>query len=204
MIGRVTADDISGTYVKRGMNGMSWDTYWNGGSPVRQSRYYDDLTLSTEPVGPARTPLNPVVVTGALRDPDPGDSLRRWEVEIAEATQEPLETARRFDRMEQRPKDAAIRAEAVWKGSAEGRAKQLTVDSVNGTFVGTRAGMSTLAPNRLHLCRIRHQDAGGNWSEWSRWHCGFATTWAEGTPPEKRTPPEGYYLGGPSDDSRAR
>ena len=51
----VQNDDLASGYTDFTPNGMSWDCYWNGGSPRKQSRYYDDLVLSTEPVGrPAR------------------------------------------------------------------------------------------------------------------------------------------------------
>jgi len=32
-------------------NEVVLDTYWNGGSPVEQSRYYDNLVISTAPIG---------------------------------------------------------------------------------------------------------------------------------------------------------
>lgn len=32
-------------------NEVMLDTYWNGGSPVEQSRYYDNLVISTSPIG---------------------------------------------------------------------------------------------------------------------------------------------------------
>jgi hypothetical protein len=61
--------------------------------------------------------------------------------------------------------------------------------------VGPLGGREGLNPNTLHMVRVRQQDAGGNWSEWSPWHAGFATAWPEGTAPEKRELPRGYLLG---------
>jgi hypothetical protein len=43
--------DMVGSYDAYGLNGMQWDTYWNAGSPKAQNRYYDNLVISTEPIG---------------------------------------------------------------------------------------------------------------------------------------------------------
>jgi len=51
----------------------------------------------------------------------------------------------------------------------------VTVDGENGSFVGARAGQTSLEPGKLHFCRVREQGAGGRWSEWSSWHQGFQT-----------------------------
>ena len=87
----MVGDDLAAGYKKFTLNGMSWDCYWNGGSPVEQSRFYDDLMLSTQPIGPARTGPNPVIVASVSSE------AGGWEVEAAEAAQEPLVTANTVD-----------------------------------------------------------------------------------------------------------
>jgi len=39
-------------YDDYGLNLMQWDCYWNAGSPTEQSRFYDNLVISTAPIGP--------------------------------------------------------------------------------------------------------------------------------------------------------
>ena len=190
LIGDVTNDDLAAGYKKFLLNGMSWDTYWNGGSPRKQSRFYDDLMLGTQPIGPVRTPVNPVLVLSA-----PAAEPKAWEVEVAEAAQKPLVVARTVDGVVIRHQPPAFDRTVVWKGSVPGARSEVEVSSANGEFVGPRAGREGLNPNTLHMVRVRAQDGSGQWSPWSQWHAGFATTWAEGTAAEKRTPPRGYLLG---------
>ena len=195
MVGEATTDDMTGGWQRFCLNGMSWDTYWNGGSPVGQSRFYDDLALSTKPIGPVRTPLNPVIFTGAFRDADKGDTLKRWEVEVAATTQKPLICLKRLDGVEFRAKSAEFERVIVWRGQADGMLKSIIVDTNRGRFLGPLKGKTHLEPNQLYTCRIRHQDSSGKWSKWSPWHAAFATVWARGTPKDKRLPPKGFYLG---------
>lgn len=186
----ITDDDLAAGYKKFLLNGMSWDCYWNGGSPREQSRFYDDLMLGTEPIGPARTPLNPVLVLS-----NPAGEPKVYEVEVAQAVQKPLVPERTVDGVVTRYRPPEFDYTVVWRGSVPGARREVEVSSANGEFVGPLAGKDHLEPNTLHMVRVRAQGADGRWSAWSRWHAGFATTWAEGTPPEKRTPPKGYLLG---------
>ncbi|MHC4396072.1 MAG: hypothetical protein ACYS1A_10510, partial [Planctomycetota bacterium] len=39
-------------YDAYGLNLMQWDCYWNAGSDTAQSRFYDNLVISTAPIGP--------------------------------------------------------------------------------------------------------------------------------------------------------
>jgi len=38
----------------KGLNMVMWDCYWAGKSPKEQSRFYDNLVISTAPIGPVR------------------------------------------------------------------------------------------------------------------------------------------------------
>ncbi len=40
-----------GTYSAYGLNALFLENYWNAGSPVAQERYFDNLVVSTEPIG---------------------------------------------------------------------------------------------------------------------------------------------------------
>jgi hypothetical protein len=173
---------------------------------VKQSRFYDDLALSTAPIGPARTSANPVIVKSAFQGAAEGDRQQAWEVEVAEAVQKPLVVAQTVDGVVTRYQPPEFEYTVVWKGTVSGEppavGNEVQVSKAAGQFVGPLAGKDGLSPNTLHMVRVRQQDAGarqpdagGNGSAWSPWHAAFATTWAEGTAPEKRTPPRGYLLG---------
>ena len=44
--------DLKAEYSNgKGLNMIMWDCYWNGGSPANQSRFYDNLVISTGPIG---------------------------------------------------------------------------------------------------------------------------------------------------------
>jgi hypothetical protein len=116
-------------------------------------------------------------------------------VELAEAVQKPLVVAQTVDGVVTRYQPAEFEYAVVWKGKLSGEGNEVQVSKAAGEFVGPLAGKDGLSPNTLHMVRVRQQDAGGNWSAWSPWHASFATTWAEGTAPDKRTPPRGYLLG---------
>ncbi len=182
-------DDLAGGYRKFGLNGMSWDCYWNGGSPKKQSRFFDDLMLGTEPIGPARTPPNPQIVLAAA-----GTEVATFEVEVAEGVQQPPEPEKSIDQVVTRHKALQSTYTPVWRGSIRG-AREVTVNAEFGAFVGPREGQTALAANTLHFVRVRGQVQDGAWSAWSAWHAGFATDWPAGNPPPARTPPKGYLTG---------
>jgi hypothetical protein len=52
LIAERTGVDLRGTLTNK-INEMMLDCYWNGGSPRAQSRYYDNLVISTAKIGPA-------------------------------------------------------------------------------------------------------------------------------------------------------
>jgi hypothetical protein len=46
-----TALNWVGTYSDYGINAVFFENYWNNGSPVTQTRYFDNLVISTTPIG---------------------------------------------------------------------------------------------------------------------------------------------------------
>jgi hypothetical protein len=190
----IIGDDLAAGNQDLNLNGMSWDCYWNGGSPREESRYYDDLVLSTEPVGPARTGLNPTIVKSAFRGGKAGDRQQGWEIEVAKGVQQPMVPAQTEDGVVTRYQPLKMVYTMVWKGAVAGEQNEVTVDDHAGTFAGPCQGKTHLEANTLHFVRVRQQDTAGRWSPWSSWQAGFATDWAAGTPAAKRTPPRGYSL----------
>lgn len=168
--------DFRSSYTKKGINCIFLEAYWNNGSPVDQYRWYDDFVVSTDYIGPAHTPLNPVLVKTPFRG---RGTQKEWEVEVAVRQDGGSVLINRSERASVR-KDAVIgediQGEVVWKSNTiEGEGLQVTVGAETGSFVGPRAGKSSLAPRKLHFCRVRQQGADGRWSEWSNWHQGFQT-----------------------------
>ena len=51
LIAERTNVDLRGSLIDK-INELMLDCYWNGGSPKAQSRYYDNLVISTQKIGP--------------------------------------------------------------------------------------------------------------------------------------------------------
>jgi len=173
--------DFRSSYTKKGINCIFLEAYWNGGSPVDQYRWYDDFVVSTKPIGPVYTPLNPVLI----KTPYHGAGTQQaWEVEVA------VRQAGGSVVISQNERSSAgkdpiigedINGEVVWKSKTiEGPGLKVKLDGEHGSFVGPQAGKGSLAPGKLYFCRARQQDAGGKWSAWSSWHQGFQTAPAAG------------------------
>ena len=47
-----TGLDFTGTYAAYGINAVFFENYWNSGSPRDQERYFDNIVVSTAPIGP--------------------------------------------------------------------------------------------------------------------------------------------------------
>ncbi len=185
----IAGDDIAAGHRGTTLNCMQWDCYWNDGSPVAQSRFFDDMVVGTERIGPLRAGLNPKITKGLyLAEDTPGG----WEAEVAQGVQRELVKDRVLDGIVIGYRDPEVDYTKVWSGGLEGDGLELEVNEANGEFSGPRAGEATLAANTLHFVRVRQKNAEGQWSTWSSWHSGFATDWAEGTPSELKTLPEGY------------
>jgi len=52
-----------GSYSDYGINAVFFENYWNNGSPVDQTRYFDNLVISTKPIGCGTTQLAPMPPT---------------------------------------------------------------------------------------------------------------------------------------------
>jgi len=74
-----TGLDWMGGFTGPGINAVFLETYWNEGSPVTQSRWYDNFVISTEPIGPITAPLQPL-----LHRAPGGAPEEAWAVEVAE------------------------------------------------------------------------------------------------------------------------
>ncbi len=136
--------DWRGSYDGHGLNAVLLESYWNKGSPVEQSRWLDHFVVSTAPIGPVVTARRPVVI----RTGKPESEV--WEVEIA------------LD---------GPRPEPVWR-SHPTTAGQMKTTAQSGVFCGTQSGAHALAPDAVHVTRIRRAGAG---HEWSPWHQAFRT-----------------------------
>jgi hypothetical protein len=136
-----TGMDFRGTYTGHGINAVFLEAYWNEGSPVDQSRYYDDFVVSTEPIGPLTAPANPVLRRTEVAD------LAGWRVEIA---------------ADPRGDDIVWRSEVLPPGASTVR-----VDAANGRFAGTATGGSSLPADTVCFCRVTAEGgmAAGGWHQ---------------------------------------
>jgi len=140
-----------GSYAAHGINAVFLEAYWNAGSPVTQSRWYDNFVISTKPIGPVTAPRNPVL----LKTPFVGPGAQAaWEVELAAD-----------------PDGAAV----VWRSSGLGDETRVRVEPAHGAFAGPLAGKTALAPGATYWCRARQQGSTFPWSPWSGWHQAFVT-----------------------------
>ncbi|NNJ26369.1 hypothetical protein [Alienimonas chondri] len=162
--GRLEAErrdlDWRGTFADRGINAVFLEAYWNNGSPVDQSRWIDNFVVSTQPIGPAFCPRNPVLI----KTPDRGSNgPRSWEAEIAA--------------------DSAG-ASVVWTSDPLRGTDRVRVGTDTGRFIGSLAGEDQLDAARTYFVRARQQSETGQRSAWSPWHQPFQTL----TGPETRSP----------------
>jgi hypothetical protein len=143
--------DFRGSYTGHGINAVFLEAYWNQGSPVSQSRWYDNFVISTAPIGPVVCPPNPVVVKTAYRGKDQAGP---WRVQVA----------------------ADFLGEVVvYQSTWQPPGDRLVLDRKHGKFEGELAGKSKLGADQHYYLRIQQQNAAGISSEWSRWHQGFKT-----------------------------
>jgi len=153
--GRLEAErrnlDWRGSYAGHGLNAVFLEAYWNQGSPVPQSRWYDNFIISTKPIGPVTCPRNPILIKTPYHGPG---QPAAWEVQLAA--------------------DPDGR-EVVWQSKPQGKAERLKADATTGAFCGPLARQAALAAGATYFCRVRQQGPGGAWSDWSRWHQPFVT-----------------------------
>lgn len=141
--------DFRGAYTGHGINAVFLEAYWNDGSPVTQSRWYDNFVISTKPIGPVSCPANPTVVKTPYRGPGKAGG---WEVEVAAD----------YD-----GKRVVYRSKPVLS------ANRVSIDSAHGAFVGALADRRSLASGAVYYVRVRQGSEKGQLSDWSRWHQGF-------------------------------
>jgi hypothetical protein len=71
-----TGMDFRGSYTAHTINAIFLEAYWNKGSPVDQSRWYDDFVVSTKPIGPVTAEPRARLLRTA-------GECAAWEVEVA-------------------------------------------------------------------------------------------------------------------------
>jgi len=141
--------NFRGSYTKHGINAVFLEAYWNKGSHVTQSRWYDNFVISTEPIGPVVCPANPTVVKTPYRGPGKAGD---WQVELAAD----------YD-----GKDV------VYQSNRLQPSNYVAIDVKHGKFVGNLAGKNALASGKIYFLRVRQRSSAGTLSDWSRWHQGF-------------------------------
>ncbi len=180
--------DLAGGYRENTLNGMSWDCYWNGGAPRAESRFYDNLVLSSAPIGPVRTSLTPSIRKAVFKSEN-GEVLKEWQVEVAQTLQIPMSIG------DSRDKEPTMQYITVWQGEVPGRADTVSVNKYQGNFTGPLNGKEQLQFNTLYSIRVRQRAIRSDWSDWSGWHSAFSTLWMPGTEPGERAPATGYLTG---------
>ncbi|MHC4396460.1 MAG: hypothetical protein ACYS1A_12475 [Planctomycetota bacterium] len=144
--------NFRGSYDKHGINAVFLESYWNRGSPVTQSRWYDNFIISTKPIGPVVCPVNPVIIKTPYYGPG---KLAEWQVQLAAD----------FD-----GKDVVFRSKALKQ------AKRVKINKTAGTFTGSLTDADKLANGKTYYARVRQKSTTGAWSDWSRWHQGFVAS----------------------------
>lgn len=152
--------DWRGSYNEYGINAVFLEAYWNNGSPVNQSRWYDNFVISTSRIGPVVTGLNPRLFKTPYSGPG---SQAAWEAQIA------------MDR---------AGTHIVWSSNPVTDGDSVLVSEGAGTFSGPLNGQIRLARGTTYYIRVRQQSSTGVWSDWSFWHQEFLT---EGEPVQSGT-----------------
>jgi hypothetical protein len=135
--------DWHGTWDDYAINAVFLENYWNDGSLKRQERWFDDFVIGTAPIGPL-TARRPVTV---LRTAPP--QIAAWELQV---TSDP---------------DGK---DIVWQSHpVDGGLLSLEISQKTGDFLGSRAGVHTLATHTIHWLRVRPVGQ----PDWSPWHMAF-------------------------------
>jgi hypothetical protein len=141
--------DWHGDWKDYGINAIFLENYWNSGSVKRQARWFDHFVISTKPIGPLVTTRVPAFTRTT------GTNVTVWE---AEAATDP---------------DGK---DIVWKSKTlPGAMTRLTINTMQGRFVGSRAGQTQFSPDTICWLRLRQKSAAGDWTEWTAWHAPFRT-----------------------------
>ncbi|MCK4345128.1 MAG: hypothetical protein KAX05_07555 [Bacteroidales bacterium] len=152
--------DLAGGYREQTLNGMSWDCYWNGGAPRAESRFYDDLVLSGQPIGPARISVMPTVRKAPFIGEE-GQKQKEWQIEVAQTNQVPI-SINDLDSM-----NPEMQYLTVWSGTVAGKTDTVTISAHHGEFAGPLKGKKQLDYNTLYSIRLRLHAKNSQWSDWS-------------------------------------
>ncbi|MDB4459131.1 hypothetical protein N9059_01005 [bacterium] len=136
-------------YTKHGINAVFLEAYWNSGSPIMQSRWYDNFIISTKPIGPVACPPNPTVIKTPYHGPGRASG---WQVELA---------------ADYGGKDVVYRSQKLPPGD------RVVISATHGKFVGSLAGKESLTSRENYFLRVRQSSSAGTVSDWSHWHQGF-------------------------------
>jgi hypothetical protein len=135
--------DWHGTWSEYAINAVFLENYWNDGSVKQQARWFDDFVISTRSIGPILATTPPVITR------TPGAAGTSWEAEVAADPQG---------------------QDVVWRSKPMApEAMNLTVDSADGDFSGSRADKTGLAVGQDYWTRIRRRGE----TEWAPWHAPF-------------------------------
>ena len=139
--------NFRGTWSEYGINAIAFSNYWNGGAASSQNRYLDNLVISTSPIGPSHSPVNPTIQKTVFIDSDSNDEQSRFQVQIC---------------------TAADGSGIVWTGEvASNSANTIRVDNSYGTFGGVLSGSNSLEDGEVYYARVRQADRSGDFSDWS-------------------------------------
>jgi len=141
--------NFRGTYTKHGINAVFLEAYWNKGSPVTQSRWYDNFVISTKPIGPVVCPTNPTVIKTPYRGPG---TAGEWQVEVAAGYN---------------GKNVVYKSRRLPPGD------RVVINVKHGKFAGKLVGKKALCSGEIYFLRVRQSSSTGMESDWSRWHQGF-------------------------------
>lgn len=138
--------DWHGVWNDYAINAVFLENYWNDGSVKRQARWFDDLVISTKPIGPVVLKGNPAVTRTA-------GAVTVWEAQVAAD-----------------PEGRDI----VWTSRpANGTATTLTLGAIQGAFSGSCAAQKRFANGGTYWVRLRERKGANAWSEWTSWHAPF-------------------------------
>jgi len=134
-----------GKWETFGINALFLENYWNKGAVKAESRWFDNLVVSTQPIGPVSTTGNPTIHRT-------GNGNARWQAEI---TTNP-----------DRPGDS-------WQSNPiPGAMTDVTVGESAGLFSAANESTKALKEGTYWI-RLRQETAPDTWTEWTAWHSPF-------------------------------
>jgi hypothetical protein len=130
--------DWHGAWDEWGINAVFLENYWNSGSVKRQSRWFDNFIVSTNPIGPILTSRAPILTRT-------GTPAGMWELQLAA--------------------DSTGR-DIVWTSRlTAANAITVTADRTGRAFQGSHQGRTALRDGVTYWGRVRERGAPA-WSEW--------------------------------------